>query len=247
MTPYRLIIIASFGCLLASGCASGPKPVHQRGWIGGTCLEADTSFFKAQCANYFEHGAGVIPALPEAIRDTGEDALFVSRVFDRTPLKAADIREGDLILSIDGEPVNGLTHFRKTIDGASPGDGLTVEIFRNGQRIHKQVTVGMETYQNSRAFSLGFRLSSTLNPIPLPGFNLLGLLSFETNKTRLELHSPEFQYVDATFPKGDNSDPIAEKDPACFEGWDAWCLIFGFSGKKIILDQRLSGDTNPQS
>lgn len=247
MTPYRLIIIALFGCLLVSGCASGPKPVHQRGWIGGTCLEADTSFFKAECANFFEHGTGVIPALPEAIRDTGEEALFVSRVFDQTPLQAADIREGDLILSIDGEPVNGLRNLRKTIDGASPGDGLVFEILRDGNRIHKQVTVGRETYQKSHAFSLGFRLSSQLNPIPWPGFNLLGLLSFEKNQNRLELHSPEFRYFDAAATKGESSDPIAEKDPACFEGWDAWCLIFGFSGKKIILGQRLSGDVNPRS
>lgn len=238
MNNHRYIIFLIGGLILVSGCASGPKPVHQRGWIGGIYLEADTSLIKTVSANVFEKGSGVMPVLPETVRQKQKRAVFVSRVFDQTPLAAADIREGDLILSVNDEPVTTLKKFRKRIDGASPGDGLSLSILRGAEPLQKEVTVGMETYQHMHVLSLGFRLSSQLDPLPHPDFNLLGLLSYEKNNTRLELHSPEYRYFEANaVHDGDKQEANHEKALANWEGWDAWCLILGLSGKKIICDQ----------
>jgi hypothetical protein len=99
--------------------------------------------------------------------------------------------------------------------------------------------VGRETYQGWHYFSLGFRLASVLDPIPTPDFNILGVISFKQNDTRLELHSPEYKYYlrAKAYPPGKSErTPDSEADA---EGWDAWFVIFGLSGKTIVISQQI--------
>lgn len=226
------------GCfVLFTGCASGPKPVYQRGWIGGDYHEANTTFFKKVSYNYFQKGTGVIPALPASVPNNQTGAIFVSRIYKNTPLSASDIREGDIILSINDKPITTIKEFHTAVDTSQPGDALTVTILRDDTIRQASVIVGKETYQNSYSFMLGLRLASEFNIIPHPDFNILGLLSYEKNRTRLELNSPEYRFYETAAIHDSDENSLNEKALANWEGWDAWCLIFGFGGKKIICEQ----------
>jgi membrane-associated protease RseP (regulator of RpoE activity) len=237
MKKLMLFIVTAGGCLvLFSGCASN-KITHERGWVGGKYLESDTSFVKKTCGNYFESKGRVIPVLPDEIKKNQSGAVFVSRVFDNTPLMNAGIKEGDLIVAIDNQPVESLAAFRKLVDHGKPGEKISFAVFRNGETKEIPVVVGRETYQKWGYFTLGFGFGTEFDPVPHPDFNLLGLISYKRNDTRLELNSPEYRYfrqAKALPPDKSDRNPGSEADA---EGWAAWFVIFGFSGKKIILEQ----------
>jgi PDZ domain len=234
----NLMAILIAGTCLILICACAPtKKTYERGWVGGEYLESSDSFFKKVSANYFKSNSGVIPALPDDIREERSTAVFVSRVFDHTPLNEAGIKAGDLILAVGTRKVEKLQDFRRLVDYCTPGKIILLTIYRNGETLDLPVNVGRETYQKWHYFSLGLRLNSELNPIPTPEFNILGIVSFEKNDTRLELNSPEYRYFlnAKAYPPG-KSDRTPDSD-ADAEGWDAWFVIFGLSGKTIVLSQ----------
>ena len=237
MKKYLMMYSIPAICLvLLWGCAT-PKKTYERGWVGGKYLESSGSLFKKISANYFDSGKGVIPVLPDEIGQDRSSAVFVSRVFDNTPLSRAGIREGDLILAIGGRKVENMKDFREIVDRSESGAQIPFTIYRDGKRKDLSVVVGRETYQKWHYFKLGFRLATELDPVPTPDFNILGLVSYEANDTRLELNSPEYRYYRQakSFPPGQSGrTPSSEADA---EGWDAWFVIFGLSAKKIILSQ----------
>jgi hypothetical protein len=137
-----------------------------------------------------------------------------------------------LIIAVDNNPVEDLDTFRRLVDQSKAGEKIAVSVFRDGEIVELPVTVGKETYQKWGYFTLGFRLGTELDLIPTPDFNILHLISYQTNDTRLQLHSPEYKYYrDALMLSADQTD----RNPESYtdnEGWDAWFVIFGLPGKK---------------
>lgn len=70
--------------------------------------------------------------MPRGIGKEQSNALFVSRVFDKTPLSRAGIQPGDLVLAIDDHIMENLNDFRKYIDTSSPGEMLLLSVYRDG-------------------------------------------------------------------------------------------------------------------
>jgi len=236
MKKYQIVMML-IGCLsFFIGCSSN-KQLYQRGWIGGAYIEANPSFFKKVSSNYFEKSYGVIPSLPDKIKKQQKGAILVSKVYEKTPVMKADIKEGDLILKINDEPIENIKEFRKLVDKSTPGAEIILTIYRGGEIMTMPIIVGKETYEKWHSFSLGFRLGTELDPVPHPEFDILHILSYQTNNNRLELNSPEYIYYTDTQSDLPDQEEIAKKDDVSWEGWDVWCVIFGFSGKKIILDQ----------
>lgn len=237
MKKHGINLVIAVSCLVMLSACASEKMTYERGWVGGKYLESDTSLIDKLTANYFKTETGVIPILPDKIKERQSGALFVSRVYADTPVKHAGIREGDLIVAADNNPVEDLATFRRIVDQSKAGEKIAVSVYREGKIVELPVTVGKETYQKWGYFNVGFRLGTEFNPIPTPDFNILHLLSYQTNDTRLQLHSPEYKYYrDALALSADQTDrsPDSEADN---EGWDAWFVIFGFSGRKIILRQ----------
>lgn len=233
---YKGLLILLVGSIVI-GCSSD-RPIYQRGWIGGNYLEANTSFLKKQYSNYFEKNFGVIPSLPGEIKQQQKGAIFVSRVYENTPIMKAGIKEGDLILKIQSETVDNIKAFREVIDKTEPGATIMLTIYRNGEIIDHPIIVGKETFQKWNSLLLGLRLGTELDLIPLPDFNILSLLSYQNNKTRLELNSPEYNYF-KTSSLDSNKTQINKPNDASWEGWDAWFVILGFNGTKLILSQEI--------
>lgn len=231
-----LLVIAGSALVLLSGCAANKK-THERGWIGGDYLESNPSFLQKMTANYFEGDGEVVPALPGPIKEKQSGAVLVSRVYGDTPLMRAGIREGDLIIAVDDRQVEDMKDFREIVDRSRPGSQIALRIYRAGEMRTIPVVVGRETFQKWGYVNLGLRLGSELDPVPTPDFDLFGLVSFESNDQRLELNSPEYRYYRQAMDLPPDTSDRTPESLADTEGWEAWFVIFGFAGKKIILSQ----------
>jgi serine protease Do len=80
------------------------------------------------------------PELREHLGAGPDEGVLVSKVLSGTPAEHADIRVGDLIVAVDGEPVRSA---RDLIAALSDKDGETidVEIVRDGRRTGVSVTL----------------------------------------------------------------------------------------------------------
>jgi serine protease Do len=68
--------------------------------------------------------------------------FVVSSVEKDGPADQAGIQEGDVIMSLNGEEVKDWTDFRVEIGTTPPGETITLEIFRDGERITLDVVLG---------------------------------------------------------------------------------------------------------
>jgi serine protease Do len=81
----------------------------------------------------------------DVARAVGLDAargVFVARVLGDSPAAQAGIRDGDVILKLDGEPVADRAALIRRISGTRPGKRVQVTVFRDREDLTVDVTVG---------------------------------------------------------------------------------------------------------
>jgi putative serine protease PepD len=82
-----------------------------------------------------------------AERTDGGAGAIIADVQPDSPAAEAGIREGDLVLSVDGEPINGQTGLVAAIRDRSPGDVVEIEVSRDGVRETLSATLVARTNQ----------------------------------------------------------------------------------------------------
>jgi serine protease Do len=89
-------------------------------------------------------GLGVQPAdLPEALRRAGQArGLLVAAVTDDGPARAGGLLVGDLLLRLDGAPLENSNALIEALAAHRPGDSVHLEIARGGALMDLSVTVG---------------------------------------------------------------------------------------------------------
>ena len=70
-----------------------------------------------------------------AERTDGGQGAIISSVQPNSPASLAGIRENDIVLSVDGEPIDGQAGLVAAIRDASPGQTVEIELLRDGKRI----------------------------------------------------------------------------------------------------------------
>jgi len=70
------------------------------------------------------------------------NGALVENVEDNSPADRADMRRGDVIVSVDGEAVDTVAELRFEVAGVRPGNTVPVEVIRGGDIIMLEVTVG---------------------------------------------------------------------------------------------------------
>jgi len=72
----------------------------------------------------------------------GAAGVEVKEVTSGGPAQRAGLRAGDVILSVDGQSVSEPDDVTGALDGSEPGDSVTVEVERGGDRQQFDVTLG---------------------------------------------------------------------------------------------------------
>ena len=188
---------------LMTGCASSKVP-QQRGWIGGEYKEAAA----------------------------GSSGILITRLSTNAPAARSGLREGDLILRVDGAPVKNLRAFWKAIDAASPGQRLSLKVLREGADLEGAVVAGKEVFKPNRSLTAGVLLSREWDLWPNPEFSLVAF-GYNRQDRRIDLDSPESRFELA---KRDGQPPRGLRSR---EGWEVWLPVCSFSSRKRILAQTI--------
>jgi serine protease Do len=75
---------------------------------------------------------GVTPALAKAFHEKEVGGALVSEVKPDSPAAHAGIEKGDIILSVNGKPVNDNAQLRMTISLMQPGTAASLRLLRDG-------------------------------------------------------------------------------------------------------------------
>lgn len=74
-------------------------------------------------------------------RSDGGVGSIISTVQPGSPAQEAGIVVGDIVLAVDGEPVNGQAGLVAAIRDRSPGDSISIELVRDGDRLTVTATL----------------------------------------------------------------------------------------------------------
>ena len=116
------------GALLLSSCLAGPAGAGELwGWLGVRIRDLSEAEMEELSAKLgLREGYGVMIA--EIIKDT--------------PAATSDLREGDLVVAIDGGPVTETRALQRVVGAAPPGRTLAVTVLRSGRRSDVRIAVG---------------------------------------------------------------------------------------------------------
>lgn len=212
-----------------AGCASGPK-VQERGWLGGRLADvvAEGAFHPAPTIG---GGATPVVGLPHDVAQGG--AALVVGAWPGTPLAAAGLAPGDLVLAVDGRPVESSEDVRAAFAAKAPGASGSVSYVRAGDARTAEVVTGRETWERVGSIRLGIGLSSTLDLWPFDdGIDILGLVQFRTGGAAPDLAGPESAYLRGAFPDR----PVVAPPGA---GWDVFVLPIGGGVRERVTAQEM--------
>ena len=68
--------------------------------------------------------------------------VYVSKVISNGPAAGSDLKEGDLICSVDGKNLNNINDIREFVYGKAPGDGVELEVIRGESRKNIKIALG---------------------------------------------------------------------------------------------------------
>lgn len=97
-----------------------------RGWLGVSI--ADVQRF---------------PSLAKSFGFNKDQGVIVEQVLNGTPA-AGKLKDGDIIVAVNGKPVNDVVHLRNEVAEISPGDMTHMSVFRDGKDIHVTIKMGQQ-------------------------------------------------------------------------------------------------------
>ncbi len=70
-----------------------------------------------------------------------EKGILVTKVIPGSPAAKAGMKQGDVVVKLDGQDINALGDLRRALDLHKPGDEVTVELVRSGQSMTVTATL----------------------------------------------------------------------------------------------------------
>ncbi len=219
LTISLLFLALGCGCVATKTETAKTKPTFYRSWVAGHFEEVPApALVRTNGSPFGKHGA-LITALPKG-----------------TPLDKAGLREGDLVLAINGSHVRSERQVCAAIEtnGARPA---RFTVYRNLQIIDAEVVPGEERFRkiNSIGLRLGLASHFEFDLWPDPDFSLVAL-GWEHKQNRVELQDAKSKYLSGIAaeqaPGGPVPPPLDSE-----EGWVFWIGPFFAAQHKVILSQ----------
>jgi serine protease Do len=125
----------------------------QTGFYSGYGFAVPMDLARSVAEDLIAHGRVRRPVLGVSIGDvTPEDAeafrlptvsgAVVQDFTDESPAARAGVEKGDVIVAVDGEPVERVNALQRRIRGYKPGQTVTLELIRYGQKRQAKVPLG---------------------------------------------------------------------------------------------------------
>jgi serine protease Do len=132
--------------LVSSGVAAG----EQWGWLGVRIRDLTEQEMEEIAKKYgVREGYGVL----------------IAQVMKETPAEASGLREGDLVVAIDGRPIVDTRALQRLVGGTPPGRELGVVVLRERARQEVRVHVGRmpaEAVADRVVFEFGFYIRDSI-------------------------------------------------------------------------------------
>lgn len=88
-------------------------------------------------------------------KEADVEGIVLTKVIEDGPADKAGLKDGDVVVAMDGDPAGGLAAFTERIRAHKPGDVVTLAVLRDGKRSERQVTLG-ETTDDPEEFTFEF-------------------------------------------------------------------------------------------
>lgn len=79
--------------------------------------------------------------------DVGRQAAVVGEIVPGTPAEESGLQPEDAVIAVEDEPVSGAESLTAQVRERRPGDQLTLEVLRDGERLDVEVTLGERPQQ----------------------------------------------------------------------------------------------------
>jgi len=105
--------------------------------------------------------------IAESFSLPGERGVLVNGVVDGSPAQKAELRRGDVILSLDSKAVKNIDGFRQLLAAYNPGDNVRIAYIRNAQKdtVYAQLVAIADTSTAQDAGSAGADWGVSLSDI----------------------------------------------------------------------------------
>lgn len=106
------------------------------------------------------------------------EGVLVNAVNAGGPADQAGVKQGDVILQINGQGVNGPNELRNAVADMTPGSEVTLTLWRNGNQQQVRVHLGTltaQTAQQAQSGNAGGQLGVTVSPLTAARAAQLGL------------------------------------------------------------------------
>ena len=95
-----------------------------------------------------------------------QNGALISSVHERTPAAKAGLRDGDLVVSVDGKSVDDFDDLRGRVGEHPPGDVIRLEVERDGKRKTLRATLGERPSPRALAQYGGTPPVEPMRPVP---------------------------------------------------------------------------------
>jgi len=126
----------------------------------------------------------VTPAIAASLGLQSEHGALVAVVTPNSPAAKADLKQGDVILSFNGTEVSRLRDLPRLVAEAAPDANAKMKVWRNGQTIALQATLGELPNKEEVASATGGQEEGQSNAASALGVHFAPL----TSQLRRELH-----------------------------------------------------------